>query len=471
MFGTIAALDIDSGATAWLLACTALVLLMTPGLGFFYGGMVRAKNVLGMLMQSFTAIAVVSLVWMLVGFSLAFGQWNGYLGDLHFAGLSNMDDVVPGLSSAVVPTAAFVAFQMMFAVITPALVTGATADRWRFSAFVVFIALWSALVYAPAAHWVFSPTGWIAKLGALDFAGGTVVHANAGAAALAMAIVLGRRRDWPERATRPHNLPMVMLGAAMLWFGWFGFNAGSAGRADGVAAIALVNTQLAACAALLAWVVVERIRVGKATSLGAASGAICGLVAVTPCAGYVQPVGAVAVGVLAGALCALLVSLKSLFNLDDSCDVVAVHLGGGVIGSLALGLFATKSVNPAGADGLLYGGGYKQLAFQAAAVVAVVIYSFVATLILGGFVGRLMRQRVRANEEIMGLDLAQHGESAYQFDGLQDETDGEAQAAPGGASRPGDGSRVPQQRQADIPLSQRSLPAEPYSEPRGGWSS
>jgi Amt family ammonium transporter len=410
---TLAAPEIDTGATAWLLASTALVLLMTPGLAFFYGGMVRAKNVLGMLMQNFTAIALVSVVWMLIAFSLAFGHGNGFIGDLRFATLSNMDQQLPDLGSAAVPTAAFAAFQMMFAVITAALITGATADRWRFSAFAIFIVVWSVIVYAPIAHWMFSPGGWAAELGALDFAGGTVVHTNAGAAALAMAIVLRRRRDWPEKAMRPHSLPLVMLGTGLLWFGWFGFNAGSALRADGVAATALINTQMAASTALLGWIVTERIRFGKTTTLGAASGVVSGLVAVTPCAGYVSPLSAAAVGLLAGVLCALLVGVKTWFNVDDSSDVVAVHLGGGLIGSLCLGLIATRTINPAGADGLFYGGGYHQLGLQAIAVAAVALYSFTATLVIGAILERVIGHRVPWRDESIGLDLAQHGEVAY----------------------------------------------------------
>jgi Amt family ammonium transporter len=411
----LAAPDVDTGATAWLLASTALVLLMTPGLAFFYGGMVRAKNILGILMQNFCTVAVVSVVWVFVGFSLAFGQGNRFIGDLHFAGLSNIGDPLPGFTSTLVPTSAFAAFQMMFAVITPALITGATADRWRFSSFVVFIAAWSLLVYAPVAHWVFSPAGWAAELGALDFAGGTVVHTNAGAAALAMALVLGRRREWPDKSMLPHNLPFVMLGTALLWFGWFGFNAGSAERADDVAAISLINTQVAACMAMLAWIATERIRVGKATTLGAASGAIAGLVAVTPCAGYVNPLGAAAVGTLAGAMCALLVGFKTWFKIDDSCDVVAVHLGGGVLGSLCVGLFATRTVNSNGTDGLFYGGSYRQIGLQAIAVAAVAAYSFVVTLLIGALIGRLVKHRLSRRAEMVGMDLAQHGESAYRI--------------------------------------------------------
>jgi Amt family ammonium transporter len=304
---------------------------------------------------------------------------------------------------------------MMFAVITPALVTGATAERWRFGAYLLFVGLWSVLVYAPIAHWVFSPDGWANRLGALDFAGGTVVHSNAGAAALAMALVLGRRRGWPEEQQRPHNLPLVMIGTALLWFGWFGFNGGSALAANGVAAAAVVNTQLAASTALLTWIGVERSRFGKGTTLGAASGAVTGLVAITPAAGYVSPLGAIAIGAIAGAVCQLAVGLKSWFRLDDSLDVIAVHLGGGVIGSLCVGLFATRSINPAGADGLFYGGGYHLIGMQALTIVAVVAYSLAVTTLLGGLTNRLLGNRMRSREEGVGLDLSQHGESAYEI--------------------------------------------------------
>ena len=411
---------IDTGATAWVLASSALVLLMTPGLAFFYGGMVRAKHVLSVMMQNFAVVALASLTWVLVTFSLAFGRGNALIGDLHFAGLNNMDEVLPGFTGAhalVIPPLVFAIFQMMFAVITPALMTGSTADRWRFGAFVPFIIGWSILVYAPVAHWVFSPEGWAEHAGALDFAGGTVVHANAGAAGLAMALVLGRRRGWPTEQMRPHNLPFVLLGAALLWFGWFGFNAGSALKADNLAAYAFVNTNTAASVGLLSWVAVERLRFGKATTLGAASGAVSGLVAVTPCAGFVSPLGAAVVGMLSGAGCALAVTLKTWLGFDDSLDVVGVHLVGGVIGSLGVGLFATKAINPLGADGLFYGGGYGQLAVQGVTVVAVVGYSFTVTYVLGTVLGRLVGNRVPPRDELSGMDLSVHGESAYEMDG------------------------------------------------------
>jgi len=412
---------IDTGSTAWVLASAALVLIMTPGLAFFYGGMVRAKNVLGMLMQNYVTIALVSIVWVAVSFSLAFGKGNGFVGDLHFAGLNHMTETLPGYVdnyAQVIPPIVFVVFQLMFAVITPALITGATADRWRFGAFVPFIVLWSILVYGPVAHWVFSPEGWLFKRGALDFAGGTVVHINAGAAALAMALVLGRRRGWPKEQMRPHNVPFVMIGAALLWFGWFGFNAGSALGANNLAGYAFANTNTATAAALLGWIAVEKLKYGKCTTLGAASGAVAGLVAITPCAGFVSPLGSIAVGVLAGAVCALAVSLKTRLGFDDSLDVVAVHLVGGIVGSLSVGLFATLDTNPLGADGLFYGGGLALLGKQALAVVSVMAYSFTVSFLLGKAINLFIKNRVPEEQEIEGLDLALHGETAYEFTAL-----------------------------------------------------
>jgi len=408
---------IDSGSVAWVLAASALVMLMTPGVAFFYGGMVRAKGVLSIILQGFATLALVSCTWAIVSFSLAFGKGNGFIGDLHFAGLNHINEVIPGYSGSkamVIPPLVFAIFQMMFAVVTPALITGATADRWRFRAFVPFVVLWSLLVYAPVAHWVFDPLGWASKMGALDFAGGLVVHANSGAAGLAMALVLGRRRGWPDTPMRPHNLPLMLMGAAMLWFGWFGFNAGSALAANTLAAYAFVNTTLAASTGLLAWVAVERLRFGKATTLGAASGAVGGLVAITPAAGFVNPDCALLIGIAAGAGCALAVSVKGWLRLDDSLDVVGVHLGGGLIGSLAVGLFATTSINAAGADGLFFGGGYGLLVHQAVAAGAVVGYSFAVTWALASVLDRLVGNRVTAREEERGLDLALHGETAYE---------------------------------------------------------
>ena len=414
---TVPDATLNAGDTAWVLACAALVLMMTPALAFFYAGMVRAKNVIAMLMQSYVTIALATVTWAVLGFSLAFGDGD-LLGDLRFAGLRNLTDTVPGFTGAAaltIPTLAFVVFQLMFAVITPAIITGSTADRMRFGALVPFVVLWSLVVYAPVAHWVFSPDGWIAELGALDFAGGTVVHVNAGAAGLAMALVLGRRRGWPTQAMRPHNLPFVLLGTGLLWVGWIGFNAGSALRADGVAAYAFVNTMLASSVALLAWIAVERIRYGKPTSLGAASGVVAGLVAVTPCAGFVSPIGAMLTGLAGGGLCALAVSLKTWLNYDDSLDVVGVHLVGGAVGSVAVGLFATRAVDPRGDDGLFYGGGYGLLAAQLLAVLVVAAYSFAVTYGIGRVLDRTVGTRVSPAAEDVGLDLALHGESAYEF--------------------------------------------------------
>ena len=409
---------VDTGATAWVLASTALVLLMTAGLAFFYGGMVRAKHVLGMLMQNFVTMALVSVLWVIVGFTLAFGGGNGFIGNLDFAGLNHLNETIPGFigsASQNIPPVVFVAFQMMFAVVTAALITGATADRWKFSAFLAFMVAWTLLVYAPVAHWVFSPTGWASRLGALDFAGGSVVHVNAGAAALAMAIVLGRRRGWPEQPMRPHNLPFVLLGAGLLWFGWFGFNSGSALHANTLAGYAFLNTNTAAAAALLSWITVEKLRYGKATTLGAASGVISGLVAVTPCAGFISPIGALVVGLLAGALCALAVAMKTWLGYDDSLDVVGVHLVAGLIGTLSLGLLATTAINVDGADGLFYGGGYGLLGKQTIAAFAVAGYSFVVTLVIGSVIGKLVGNRVSPRQERAGLDLSLHGEAAYEI--------------------------------------------------------
>jgi ammonium transporter, Amt family len=409
---------IDTGATAWVLASAALVLLMTPGLAFFYGGMVRAKHVLAMLAQNFVTIALVSITWVVISFSLAFGKGNGFVGDLHFAGLQHMNESLPGYVdnfAQVIPPMVFVVFQLMFAVITPALITGSSADRFKFGAFVPFIVLWSILVYGPVAHWVFSPEGWLFKKGALDFAGGTVVHINAGVAGLALALVLGRRRGWPKEQMRPHNVPFVLLGAALLWFGWFGFNAGSALAANNLAAYAFVNTNTATAAALLAWMAVEKLRDGKPTTLGAASGAVAGLVAITPCAGFVSPPGSIAVGVLAGAGCALAVSIKGRVKIDDSLDVVAVHMIGGIIGSLSVGLFATTDTNSLGADGLFFGGGFSLLGKQALAVISVIGYTFVVTTIIALLINLVIKIRVSPEAEEEGLDLALHGETAYEF--------------------------------------------------------
>lgn len=409
----------DSGATAWVIVATALVLFMTPGLAFFYGGMVRRKNVLGMLMQNVFAMGLVSVLWATIGFSLTFGGSNGWIGNLDFAFLKDVATAtsLPGYTgdlALVIPPLLFMAYQMMFAVITPALITGATADRLKFSAYAVLIGAWSIVVYPAVAHWVFSPNGWLFKKGALDFAGGAVVHINAGAAALAVIVVLGVRRGWNHDSMPPHNLPFTILGTGILWFGWIGFNAGSALAANGLAAQAVVNTHLAAAAAMLSWLVVEKKVAGHATTLGAASGAVAGLVAITPCAGFVGGMAPVLIGFAAGAVCYLALRLKAKLRLDDSLDVIAVHLVGGVLGALLLGLFADTAVNSLGADGLFFGGGAGLLGKQALAVVVTFTFSFLVTYIIAKVLDKTMGLRVTDEEELIGLDQSQHAETAYQ---------------------------------------------------------
>jgi ammonium transporter, Amt family len=405
---------IDSGDTAWMLASTALVLLMTPGLAFFYGGMVRVKSVLNMIMMSFACIGIVSLLWVLFGYSLAFKGSNPLIGDLSAVGLNGTLKTASGT----MPELVFSAFQLMFAIITPALISGAIADRAKFGGWVLFTALWVTIVYFPVAHWVFyfndGKGGWIGdRLGAFDFAGGTAVHINAGAAGLACALVLGKRRGWPKEPMRPHNLPLVLLGAGLLWFGWFGFNAGSAVAANGLAGIAFMNTQVATAAAAMAWIVTEKIRDGHSTTLGVASGAVAGLVAITPACGSVSPMGAIGIGIAAGVLCALAVGLKFRFGFDDSLDVVGVHLVGGIVGTLLIGFFATKDVTTA--DGLFYGGGLTQLGKQAIAAGAVLAYSFVLSYILAKFVDKTIGFRIPEEDEMNGVDTSAHAESGYDF--------------------------------------------------------
>lgn len=416
MIGTA---SIDSGATAWVLVSAALVAFMTPGLAFFYGGMVRSKNVLGMLMQNVFAMGLISVLWAVVGFSLAFGGTGSFIGNFDFAFMKDLANVssLPGYTgdfALVIPVLAFFGYQMMFAVITPALITGATADRLKFSAYAVIIGVWSVVVYPTVAHWVFSPNGWLFKRGALDFAGGAVVHINAGAAALAVILVLGNRKGWPREAMPPHNLPFTMLGTGILWFGWFGFNAGSALAANGLAAQALVNTHLAAAAAMLGWLIVEKLRAGHATTLGAASGAVAGLVAITPCAGFVGGVAPIIIGFVTSIICYFALTLKTKFNFDDSLDVIAVHLVGGIMGALLLGFFSDTHVNGLGFDGVFFGGGSELLANQAIAVVATFAFSFVVTYVLAKVLDRTMGLRVSTEHELVGLDQSQHAEAAYQ---------------------------------------------------------
>jgi len=409
---------INAGDTAWVLISTGLVMFMTPGLALFYGGMVRAKNVLAMLMQNFFCLGIVSVIWAVIAYSLAFGGTGEFIGNFDFAFMNDTAKQFPVGVALAIPPLLYCAYQMMFAVITPALISGAVADRMAFKAWVWFVGLWMILVYAPVAHWVFAPSGWLFQEGALDFAGGTVVHINAGIAALAAVLVLGKRRGWPNHPMPPHNLPLTLIGAGILWFGWFGFNAGSALAGDGVAVQALVNTHLAASAAMLGWLVVEKLRSGHATTLGAASGAVAGLVAITPCAGFVGSMSAIYIGAIAGGLCMLAVGLKSRFGYDDSLDVIGVHLAGGLIGTLLLGLFADLSINGAGADGLLYGGGFDLLAKQALAAGSVMAYSFVVTLVIMIVLNKLLPGgvRVSAEDEETGLDLTQHSETGYALD-------------------------------------------------------
>lgn len=415
----------NSGDTAWVLASAALVLLMTPGLAFFYGGMVRGKNVLTILMQNYITMGIVSVIWVIAQFSLAFGKGNAIIGDLHYAGLGktamsgiSADGTTITLNSGAtltIPILAFAMFQLMFAVITPALFTGSIADRMKFGPFVTIVTVWSFLVYAPIAHWVWAPTGWLYKLGAEDFAGGTVVHANAGAAGLALVLVLGKRKGWPKEPMRPHNLPFVLLGTGLLWFGWFGFNAGSALAANNLASVAFTTTNTATAAAMLGWVITEKIRDGHPTTLGAASGAVAGLVAVTPAAGFVSPMGSIILGLIAGAVCCLATSLKFRFGFDDALDVVGVHLVGGVLGALLIGFLGTAAVQSASNNALFYGGGFAQLGKQAAAVGASVVYSFVMTFIIGKVVGMIFGGlRVSDDVEIEGLDINLHAETAYE---------------------------------------------------------
>jgi Amt family ammonium transporter len=409
---TLAAARIDTGDTAWLLAATALVLLMTPGLALFYGGMVRTKSVLNMLMMSFVSIALVTVVWLAAGYSLAFGEdaFGGLIGGLDHLGMSGIG---PDSVQGTVPTFLFATFQLTFAVITAALISGAIADRAKFGAWLVFVPVWTLLVYVPVAHWTWGPGGWILdKLGALDFAGGLPVEITSGASGLALCLVLGPRLGFKRDAMRPHNLPMVVLGAGLLWFGWFGFNAGSALGANGLAAAAFLNTLAAGCTGLLGWLFVEQKRDGRPTTLGAASGAVAGLVAITPSCGSVSLLGALIVGLAAGVVCSYAVSWKFKLNYDDSLDVVGVHLVGGVIGTLLIGVFAVESMT-GGTEGLLYGGGFGQLGKQLVAVVAVGAYAFLTTYGIGKAVDKVLGFRASEEQEHTGLDLTVHAETAY----------------------------------------------------------
>ncbi|MCF8526073.1 MAG: ammonium transporter [Candidatus Nanopelagicales bacterium] len=421
---------LDTGNTAWVLTAAAMVLLMIPGLAFFYGGMVRSKSVLNMLMMVMGAAFVVMILWVLFGYSMAFGtDQNGLIGNpTEFFGLEGLMADDPEAS---LPAMAFVSFQAMFAALTVGLIAGAIADRAKFGAWLVFGGIWAIIVYFPVAHWVWSAGGWIFELGVIDFAGGTAVHINAGAAALALAIVIGRRVGWPKTPMRPHNLTLVMIGAGLLWFGWFGFNAGSALAADNSASVVFLNTFVATAAAGLAWLAVEKIRDGHATSLGAASGIVAGLVAITPACSSVSPIGAIVIGIVAGVLCALAVGLKYKLGYDDSLDVVGVHLVGGLVGTLLIGVLATEAA-PAGVNGLLYGGGADQLGKQAIGAFAVLFYSLIVAAIIALIIKAARGFRVDEDVEVSGIDLAVHAESGYE---LGDSGGGGAFAGVGHAAR------------------------------------
>jgi Amt family ammonium transporter len=412
----------DAGDTAWVLACAALVLFMTPGLAAFYGGMVRTRNTLVMLQQNMVALGVVSLTWILLGYTIAFGDdaGGGLAGNLELFGLRDLG-VPPAPAFRVVaggitiPALAFVTYQMMFAVITPALITGATADRLRFAGWLVFLAIWSIVVYAPVTHWLWHPDGWLASLGAQDWAGGMVVHASAGAAVLGVLLVVGRRARWPKTGSLPSSIPLTIVGAGILWFGWFGFNGGDGLKANGIAAQAILNTHLAAAAGMLLWLLLERLRDGHASVVGAVSGAVAGLATITPCAGFVNTLSAVAIGAVAGLVCHTALRLKYWLRLDDALDVLAVHFIGGVLGSLLLGLFGANAVNPLGRDGLFFGGGVGLLGRQALAVLVVVAYAFVLTWLLASAIQLTIGLRVPVGDQTR-LDQVQQGLAAYHLD-------------------------------------------------------
>ncbi len=412
---TAPAAAIDTGDTAWVLISTALVMIMTPGLALFYGGMVRRKNVLGTIMQSFIAIGLISILWVLYGYSLAFGPDIGhFIGSLKWAGLNGVGLEPNTDYAATIPHQAFMIFQMMFAIITPALITGAFAERFKFKTYLVFLALWFTLVYSPIAHWVWGIGGWIRNMGALDFAGGLVVHISSGVAALAAAIVVGKRKNYSKEPMPPHNLVMTLLGAALLWFGWFGFNGGSAVASGALATSAFVVTHIATAAAAMSWMFAEWMHRNKPTVLGAASGAVAGLVAITPASGFVGPMPALIIGLVAGVICYIAVNLKTKLGYDDSLDAVGVHGIGGTWGAIATGLFATVAINPAGRNGLFYGDS-SLLVTQLISIAASWAYAFIVTFILLKILDATMGLRISEEEETDGLDLSQHGERGYTF--------------------------------------------------------
>ncbi len=402
---------IDTGDTTWLLVSAALVMLMTPGLALFYGGMVRRKNVLGTIMHSFIALAVITLQWVLIGYSLSFGpDINGFIGSLKWFALNGVG-VEPSDYAPTVPHLAFMIYQAMFAIITPALISGAFAERMKFSAYLLFILLWSTFVYDPVAHWIWGG-GWMSKLGVLDFAGGIVVHATAGISALAAAIIVGRRKGYPEEPMTPHNLPMTVLGAGLLWFGWFGFNAGSALSSGALATVALVNTHIAAATATLIWIFIEWMKYGKPTMFGAATGCIAGLATITPAAGFVSPMSALLIGLAAGVICFLGLKAKGVVGYDDSLDAFGVHGIGGILGTLSVGLFATTAINSGGANGILYGNAHQMITQIIGAGVAA-LYSLVVSVIILKVIDWIVGLRIDEDAEIKGIDLTEHGEEGY----------------------------------------------------------
>jgi Amt family ammonium transporter len=406
-------MPVNAGDTAWILISSALVMLMTPGVALFYGGMVRRKNILSTIMMSFMALGLIGLLWVLYGYSLSFGTDNlGIIGGLDFIGLRNVGQEPSSVYASTVPHLAFMVFQAMFAIITVALITGAVVERMKFSALLVFSAMWLTVVYCPVAHWVWGNGGWLANLGALDFAGGTVVHINAGVSALALVMLLGQRRGFPQEPMEPSNIPLVVLGAALLWFGWFGFNAGSSLASDGLAASAFVTTNTSAAAAAFTWMVISWLH-RRPTVLGTVTGAIAGLATITPAAGFVTPLAGIPIGVMAAIVCYyIMLLLKTKLGFDDSLDVFAVHGVGGILGMVATGVFASLAVNSAGADGLLLGNGM-QFLIQLAGVLAVGAFAFAATWVLGKLVDVTIGLRVGQTEETVGLDISQHGERAY----------------------------------------------------------
>ncbi len=404
---------INGADTAFILAAAGLVLLMTPGLALFYGGMVRGKNVLGTIMQSLIMISIISIEWVYIGYTMSFGpDIGGFIGDFSWFALKGVTNAPSSEYATTIPQTVFMIYQCMFAIITPALITGAFAERVRFAPFALFSLLWAVLVYNPVCHWIWGSGGWLARMGVLDFAGGLVVHATCGTAALAAVLVIGPRQGYGTRNFMPHNLPMTMLGTGLLWFGWFGFNGGSALAANDVAATAFVATHLAGMAGMAMWTLMEWLKLGKPTTLGAASGAIAGLATITPAAGFVGPNSAIAIGLIAGIVCYLAVNAKSRLNYDDSLDVVGIHGVGGIIGTLLLGVFASKAANPGGVNGLLFGS-TGQIVSQVIGVVAVSVYAFVVSWILLKLINAVMGLRLSEEAEVQGLDYAEHSETAY----------------------------------------------------------